>query len=159
MNAVVKWSIVLAGLVTVLSLVIGISGLHKNALVGGVLSIGIAILFNLGTVFMALKETATESSYGKQLLNGVSIGLIAGVLIFLSSWLLLTVIFPEYLDEMRAGYIDWLQAAGLPEEQMQQQIATMEATTPVSQSLAGLMGTFFTSLIAAAIIGIFLRKK
>lgn len=31
--------------------------------------------------------------------------------------------------------------------------------TPTNQALSGLMGTFFTSLIAGAIIGIFLRKK
>jgi hypothetical protein len=35
----------------------------------------------------------------------------------------------------------------------------MENMTPVTLAVNGMMGTFFTSLISAAIIGIFQRKK
>ncbi len=159
MNAVVKWSVVLAVLVFALSIAMALTGLHANPLLGGLLSIVAAILIDIGCVFMALKQTAPASSYVKQLINGLLIGVIGGALVFISSWLLLEAIFPDYLDEMRAGYEEWTKAAGLPEDQVRQQLAAMEAATPASQSLAGLAGTFFTSLVAGAILGIFLRKK
>jgi hypothetical protein len=38
-------------------------------------------------------------------------------------------------------------------------IDALEEMTPVSLARPGLLGTLFTSLIAGAIIGIFLRKK
>jgi len=63
------------------------------------------------------------------------------------------------LEEMRAGYEEWIRAMGLPEEQLQQQLAAMEETTPARQSAAGFVGTFFTSLVAGAIVGIFVRKR
>ena len=37
--------------------------------------------------------------------------------------------------------------------------ASLDAATPVSQSLAGLYGTVITSLLVGAIAAIFLRKK
>jgi len=159
MGVVVKWSVVLALAVFVLGVLIAVTGLHTNPLAGGAASIGVAILINIVVVFLALKQTSGENPYGKQLLNGALIGVIGGILIFLSSWLLLAVVFPDYLDEMRAGYTEWIEASGLPEAQMQKQLEAMENATPVSQSVPGLIGTFFTSLIVGAIVAIFQRKK
>ncbi len=42
---------------------------------------------------------------------------------------------------------------------MDQQIAKIEAVTPMKSSMQGMIGTFFTSLIVGAIIAIFKRKK
>ncbi len=103
MNVVIKWSVVLAGVVAVFSLLIAVSGLHESPMVGGLGFVVVAILINLAAVFMALRETKHENAYGKQLLNGVLIGAIAGGLVFLSSWVMLSVVFPDYLDEMKAG--------------------------------------------------------
>lgn len=158
-GVVVKWSVVLAVLVAVLSVAVAGSGLHKSPLAGGLVSIAVAIVLNLFAIFMALRETAPQNTYGRQLLVGLMIGLVGGVLIYLSSWLMLSTVFPNYLDEMREGYAEFMRASGLPADQVDAQIRQMEGTTPASQSVAGLIGTFFTSLIAAAIIGIVVRKK
>jgi L-cystine uptake protein TcyP (sodium:dicarboxylate symporter family) len=159
MNVAVKWSVILAVLVTALTVVLKLSGLHANPIAGGVAAIGIAIVLNLVVVYMALRQTASESTYGKQVLSGVLIGLIGGALIFLSSWLLLAVVFPDYLEELREGYVAWLESTGMPEGQLQQQIEQMDRATPLRQSVPGFIGTLATSIVAAAIIGIFLRKK
>ena len=159
MNVVIKWSGVLAVVVAVLSLLVAVAGLHESPMVGGLGFVVVAILVNLAAVFLALRETKDQNAYGKQLMNGVLIGVIAGALIFLSSWAMLSVVFPDYLGEMKEGYTAFFEASGVPEDVMQQQIAQLEATTPVSQSMAGFIGTFFTSIIAAAIIGIFVRKR
>jgi hypothetical protein len=55
---------------------------------------------------------------------------------------------------MRAGYVEMLEASGLPEDQIEQQIARMEGSTPASQSFAGT-----TSVVVGAVAGIFLRRK
>ena len=159
MNVVIKWSVILAALVAVLSVVIALTGLHQNPMVGGMVSIVIAIAINVVVVFLALKQTAAENFYGKQLLNGVLIGAVAGVLILLTSWLLLAVVFPDYLAQMAAGYEEWFEAAGMTEDQIDTQMQKLDNATALGQSIAGLIGTFFTSIIAAAIIAIFKRKK
>ncbi len=86
------------------------------------------------------------------------IGLIGGVLVFLGSMVLLTAI-PSYLDDMIEMQISSLEQWNLAEDVMEQQIAKIEAVTPVSSSMQGLIGTFFTSLIVGAIVAIFQRKK
>jgi hypothetical protein len=142
-----------------MSVVLALLGLHERPEVGSVVAIVVAIAINLGVVFGALWVTAAHSSYVDQLRHGVLIGFVGGMLVCVASWLLLSFVFPNYLDEMRAGYAQWLESADLPQEQVEAQIALLEQATPLSQSLPGWIGTFFTSSVAAAILGLFLRKK
>ena len=44
-------------------------------------------------------------------------------------------------------------------EQIDQQMQAIEAATPVSAAMQGAIGTLITSLVVAAIGGIFLRKR
>jgi hypothetical protein len=159
MAAVLKASVALTVLIALLTIVLAVTGLHKNPIVGGLGGIAVAILFNIGCVLWCLKQTASENGYGKQFLNGLFIGVIAGALIFIVSWVMLTVVFPHYLAEVQQANIELLRSAGMPDEQLQARVASIEAATPVSQSLAGLVGTLVTSVIAGAIIAIFRRKK
>jgi hypothetical protein len=159
MSVVIKWSVILTVLVAIVSVIINVAGLHKSPVAGGLGFIVLALLINLGVIALALKETAARNAYGAQLMNGVLIGLVAGVLILLTSWLLTTVIFPDTLEEMKEGYIAFFESAGLPADQVATQIEALEQQTPFRQALNGLIGTFFTSAIGAAIIGIFLRRK
>jgi hypothetical protein len=159
MKAVITASVVLAVLVTLVSIVIAATGLHENPMVVGPGFILVAIVINLGAVFWALKSNAAEAGYGRQLGNGALIGIIAGVVIFLASFVLLTYVFPDYIAEMRAGTLEFMEGAGVPQDKLDQQAAAMEAMTPATQALNGTLGTFFTSLVGAAILAIFLRKK
>ena len=65
----------------------------------------------------------------------------------------------DYLEEMKTMQIASLEQWNLPEDAMDKQIAKIEAVTPVSSSMQGMIGTFFTSLIIGAIVAIFKRKK
>ena len=158
MNAVVKGSVGLAVAVGLVSILYVALGLHTNPMMG-LVSIALFIVFNVGAVYWVLNQSAAENAYGAQLLNGLILGAIAGVLIFVFSWLNLAVIFPDAMEEMRVGYIEWMEAAGLPQDQLDKQIAKLDEATPVSQSLPGLIGTLVTSVIVAAIVAIFKRKK
>ena len=75
------------------------------------------------------------------------------------SRLLLSIVFPSSIEEMRAGQASFIESAPLPEDQKQQQIAALEGVTAVSQAMSGLLGTFFTSAIVAAIVAAFQRRK
>jgi membrane protease subunit (stomatin/prohibitin family) len=87
------------------------------------------------------------------------LGLVAGVLIFATSFLVLSVLFPDSIQEMIDGSVAFLESAPIDEETKQAQIAAAQGNTATAQALSGLMGTFATSLVIAAIVGIFLRKK
>ncbi len=160
MKSIVKAAITLAVLVAVLSVVIALVGLHRtNPMLAQVAFFLPVIILNIGCIVWGLKGTAATSGYVRQVGNGVLIGVIAGVLIFGFSLLMLTVLMPGYLDEMKQTTIEWLQAADIADETREKQIAAVEGTTATSQSRAGLFGTLATSLVAAVIAAIFLRRK
>ena len=158
MKSVVKASVALVVVVMVISVLMYVTGLHENPLIGGLGSLLLVIATNVVVVFWALKQTAAESGYLRQLGNGALIGLIGGVLVFLGSMLLLTAI-PSYLDDVKTMQIVSLEQWNLSEDVMDKQIAKIEAITPVASSMQGMIGTFFTSLIVGAIVAIFKRKK
>ena len=158
MNTVLKWSVILVAVVTLMNLIIIGTGLHTNPLVG-ILFVVLALVFNITALIMLLRETRADCSYGKQLLNSILLGMIAGVLIFATSFLVLSVLFPNSIPEMIDGTIAFLESAPIDDDTRQAQIAAVQGTTAMTQSLSGLMGTFFTSLLVGAILAIFLRKK
>jgi hypothetical protein len=158
MNAVIKASVGLVVVVALVSILMIVTGIHANPL-GGMASVVLFIVFNLGAVFWALKQTAKDNGYGPQLINGVLIGAIAGVLIFLTSWVTLSFIFPDAIQQQIDGTLAFLESAGMSDEQIDTTMQSVEATTPMSSAMQGLIGTFGTSVVGAAIIAIFLRKK
>jgi hypothetical protein len=160
MNAVVKAGVGLFVLVAVLTLILAFVGLHNTSPILAQIAFLIpAIVINGVCIFWGLSQTAADNGYLKQLLNAVLIGVGGGVLIFLFSWVLLTTLMPGYLEEVKTATIEWLESAGLPEQQLESQVQRVEATTPVSQAIGGLVGTLGTSVVLGAIIAIFKRRK
>lgn len=159
MGAVIKASVLLAILVAIVSVIFAAAGLHEAGLLPGIVLLVVFIALTVGCVFWALKKNAAEFGYGKQLAAAVLFGVIAAVLITGASMLNLNVFFPDYLEENTTAMIEALEGMGLPEENLQEQIANLEARTPGRESINGGIGTFFTSLIVGAIIAIFKRKK
>ena len=159
MNSAVKAGVILAVLVTVVSAIIMGTGLHQNFLVAGLLSILVYIVINIVLVYMTLNKSAAENGYGAQLMSSGILGLVGGVLIFVGSWVLLSLVFPDALAEMRDSAIAFMESSNVPEATVELQMAKLDAATPVSQSLPGLIFTFVTSVIVGAIVAIFKRKK
>jgi hypothetical protein len=159
MSAVIKASVALAVLVEIVSVIFSAAGLHEKGILPGIVLLVVFIALNVGCVFWALKQTAEDNGYGKQLLNAAVFGLIAGVLIVGFAMLNLTVFFPDYLEESQTATIEFLEGMEMPAEALQAQVAKQEARTAWGDSMNGGIGTFFTSLIVGAIIAIFKRKK
>ena len=159
MHAVVKAGVGLAVVVTVFSIIFTLAGLHRSPIVGGLLFLAVAVALNVGAVFWGLKQTASVNGYGKQLLNALLVGLVAGVLILTTSWLMLTLVFPNYLEEAKAASIEMLQSSGLPAESLDKQVQRVESMTVSAQAFQAMVGTLVTSVVAGAIIAIFRRRK
>jgi hypothetical protein len=160
MQAVLKAGVGLALLITVLTVGIVLSGLHENHLqVSQLVVLVLAIGLNVLAVFWGLRQTAPSNGYGRQLLNAVLIGLVGGVLIFCISLLLWTVVFPDYLGEVKASALDVIEASGLSGPVRDAQAQAIESIAPLSQAIQGAIGTVFTSLVAGAIVAIFQRRK
>jgi hypothetical protein len=159
MNTVIRASVILAVVVAVIIAAIAGLGLHQIPIFN---TIGVILLFtliNIAIVFWALANTAAESGYGKQLGNAALIGLIGGALIFVLSWLLMSFVFPDYLNEYAAAILEQMEMSGAPAEQIDLYQERLSQMTTLGQAFQGFIGTFFTSLIAGAIIAIFKRKK
>ena len=160
MNAVLKAGIGLAVIVEIIT-VIGIASgmLLANRLVAELVLLVIFFGLTGVAIFWGLGQTAAESGYGKQLLNALLIGLVAGVLIFAFSMLNLAVLFPDYLAESKTASIEVMENMSMPEQRLEAQVAKIEAQTVAGQARSGAIGTIVRSLFLGAIIAIFKRRK
>jgi len=158
MGSAVKWGIILALAVSVINPIWVLAGMHTNmAAQPGYLAL--VILLNIVAVILALRETASSNGYGAQLASGLVLGVVGGIIIFLTSFTMLTFVFPEMVPEQIAAFKASYQALEMDETAKQLMISSLDAVTPTTQAAQGAIGTLFTSLIVGAITGAFLRKK
>jgi len=158
MKGPVRWGVILGGSVAALSLFFGLAGWHRTYKMSFVF-LAIAILINVVTVVLCLRERASSESWLGQVRNGLTVGLVASVIIFVASWLVTTAVFPDYFTEMANGYRETYANMGLSEEEVADLVAATAATSPVRSAFDGVVGTIATSLIVAAIAGVWLRSK
>lgn len=157
MHPPVKYGLALGIVVAVLGFLIPIFGLHTNVL-APTLFVVLAIIVNVVFVYMALRETAATATWVRQATNGLVVGAIGGVILFASSWVMTTVVFPDYYAEYAAAMRSALETAGLPANRIDAQVAAVEASSPASSALSGAIGAVVTGGIAGAVIGLFKRR-
>ena len=160
MNAGLKAGVGLAVIVEIVT-VIGIASgmLLANRLVAELVLMVIFFGLTGVAIFWGLGQSVAESGYGKQLLNALLIGLVAGVLIFAFAMLNLAVLFPDYLAESKTASIEVMENMSIPEQRLEAQVAKIEAQTVAGQARSSAIGTIVTSLFLGAIIAIFKRRK
>jgi len=158
MGSAIKWGITLALAVSVFSAIWVLAGMHTNmpAAMG---YLGVVILLNIVAVILALRESAAQNGYGGQLAAGVVLGVVGGGGIFLTSFIMLTFVFPGAIPDQVAAFKVAYEAMPVTEAQKELLVASLDTVTPVSSAFQGAIGTLFTSLIAGAITGAFLRKR
>jgi hypothetical protein len=116
----------------------------------------LVVLIQVLILIWGLRQTAAQKSYGGQVLIGTGASIIAGILLFLYSLLVTTVLFPNLIGEMKAMATQSLEAAGQTKEQI---TAALTLNTPLNQATQGLLGTVITGFLASLVIAIFVRKK
>lgn len=158
MGTAIKAGIILGILVEIWTAVIIAAGWHKDPAL--MMVFFLVIPMQITVIVMALKRTAAEATYAKQLVNGVVISAIAGGIIFVGSYLLTTLVFPTYFDELRVAGTEILTKAGKTPEEIAVEMKKNESMyNPIQNSLAGLIGTDVTGLFVSMIASLFLRKK
>lgn len=158
MKGPLRWGLILGSAVTVVNLGFVLLGWHRTYEMAFVF-LAIAIPINVVTVVLCLRERASSENWLGQLKNGVSVGLVGSAIIFLGSWLVTAVIFPDYFTEMADGYRSTYIAMGLSEGEVADLVTATAATSPVRSAFSGVVGTMATSLVVAAIGGVWLRRK
>lgn len=158
MGAPVKWGVILAVVVTVFNAIWVLAGMHTSlGAAAGYLAF--VTLADIVAVVMALKAGASVNSYGKQVLGGLVLGVVGGVLIFLTSWIMMTLVFPDMVQEQVAGFTEAYRNLPVDEAAREQMISALDNVTPLSSALQGAIGTLATSVVVGIIAGAFLRRK
>ena len=85
---------------------------------------------------------------------------IAGVIIFVSSFLFTTVAFPSYFEDVNTMARQVLQQQGKSEAEIQSFLdAQAPGQTPFLNALVGFIMTIVTGVIASAVIAAFIRHR
>jgi len=153
--------VVLAVVVALFSIVFAAAGMHKNPALGWVFPV-IATASTIGVVIWTLRKTRDEGKrYGGQLLVGIVLAFVAAVLLFVNSYLLTTMIFPNYLDEVRVVQEEQIATQpNLNQQQIDMQRKALDVVmTPKAQAGLGAIMTVISTGLVTLIAAIFVRKK
>ena len=155
MNIPVKYGLVLGVIVAAMGFALGTLGLHTSEMapMGFVVA---AIIINVVIVVLAVRKLAPSSNWLKQVGNGLTLGVVGAVIVFLGSWLMTAIVFPNYYAEFAEAARVRAEAGGLSHDEIEAAVAAVTGT-PVGSALQGALGTVITSVVVAAIAGIFNR--
>lgn len=120
----------------------------------------LVIPLEIAVLVMALRTEAHTAGYGKQVLNGLLVSLVAAPIVFAGSHLLTGVVFPNYFAELKAAGEAMLARAGRTPAQIAEDMARNAAMyDPMSNAITGAVATVVTGLVGSSIVAAFLRKK
>ena len=155
MEIPVRYGIVLGVIVGAMGFALAILGLHTSEMAPARFVIA-AVIINVVIVVLATHRTAPTSNWGRQVRNGLVLGVVAAAIIFLSSWVMTAVVFPDYYAEFAEAARERAVAAGLSAAAIEEAEA-LASGTPVGSAFSGALGTVITSVVVAAIAGVFKR--
>ena len=157
MEIPVRYGVVLGIIVGAMGFAFAILGLHTSE-AAPMYFVMAAIIINVVVVVLAIRRLAPVSTWPLQVRNGLVLGLVGAVIIFLSSWIMTAMVFPEYYMEFAEAARERAVAAGLSAEEIEAQVA-LNTGTPVGSAFSGALGTVITSTVVAAITGFFSRVR
>jgi hypothetical protein len=151
--------VALAVLVGLLMFVNGATGMYRNPDLGWVFP-SVATLVQLCVLIWGLRITAREGRrYGGQIVAGLMISLVAGLLIVPIS-LMWAAAYPDISEVMAGIQADQLADQGFSGEELEARLDAMAfARTPIFQAVLGFVATMITGLILSLIIAAFVRRK
>lgn len=120
----------------------------------------LVIPLQIGILLWSLRSTAADCGYGRQVWNGVSSSTLASMLIYASSILFTTVVFPHYFQDVEALGRKLMAQQGLSAAQIETAVrlqAPMQ--TPRASAMAGAIGTVATGFLTSLVAAIWLRRK
>ncbi len=120
----------------------------------------LVVPMQIGILLWSLRGTRAEGGYGRQVWNGVSISLLASMIIFGCSILFTTVVFPHYFQELEALGRQMMAQQGFSAEKIEAAVkAQAPMQTPRASAMAGAIGTVVTGFFTSVIAAVWFRKK
>ena len=160
MNVIIRGGVLLGVLVTIFTWIFAFSGMHRN--IGAAMTFPIvATLIEIGVLIWALKKTAAQGRrYMGQVSAGTMLAFVGGCLIFATSIMLVTQLYPSYFAEVNAAGAEYYRAQGMDDAAIQAELAKMAPMqTPLAQGVTGFVATVITGLVVSAIAAIWIRSK
>ncbi len=158
MNPTLLAGLVLGLLVATWTFVMGFTGWYRDPSL--LLLFWLVIPLQIGVLLWGLRKTAPQAGYGRQVINGLSISVIASVIIFGSSLCFTTLVFPHYFQELEVlGRLKMAQA-GLSPDRIDE-LVRLQAPwqKPLPTAFSGVFGTWVTGLVTSLLAAIWLRRK
>lgn len=158
MNPTLVAGIVLGLLVAAWTFVMGFTGWYRDPSL--LRLFWLVIPFQIGVLLWGLRKTAPQAGYGRQVINGLSISVLASVIIFGSSLCFTTLVFPNYFQELEAlGRLKMAQA-GLSPDRIEA-LVRLQAPwqKPLPTAFSGALGTWVTGLVTSLVAAIWLKRK
>lgn len=138
--------------------VMGFTGWYKHPTL--LFLFWLVIPIQIGILLWALRGTALQDGYGRQVWNGVSISLLGSMIIFGASLLFTTKVFPHYFQDLETLGRQVMAKQGLSLEQIEAAIrANAPMQTPRASAMAGAIGTVVTGFLTSVVASIWMRKK
>jgi hypothetical protein len=140
-------------------LIMGLTGWYKDPVMMNVF--WIVILIQIAGLIWGLRRTAMNGKgYWAQVGHGTLMSLIAGVILFLTSYLFTSVLYPDYFAEMKTFQENALRQAGKSPQEIKIAMETVAMTAnSLVQGISALTGTLVTGLICSLVIAAFVRHK
>jgi len=158
MHPTLRAGLILGLSVTAWTFVMGLTGWYKSPSL--LFLFWLVVPLQIGILIWALRGLAPASGYGRQVWNGVSISLLASILIYWGSYLFTTVAFPHYFQDIEALGRQMMAKQGLSAEQIEVAVkAGASMQTPRASAMAGAIGTMATGFLTSVVAAIWLRKK
>ncbi len=140
------------------TLLMGYTGWYKDPAMVPVFFF--VIVFEVVLLYWGLRQTAGVNGYGRQVLAGTGMAVVAAVIIAIGSYVFTTVLFPTYFADLREMQVALLRQQQVPEEDIARQVEqAMAMETPVVNALTGAVGTIVTGVVASALLAISVRRK
>ena len=159
MNTILKWGVILGLLVEVWSYLYVAAGWHRSPATFNLF--WVVVLIQIVVLVMALRETAAQGRrFGGQVLAGTLVSIVGGLIILVASYVLMSMVFPDYASEVVAMQEEALRAAGRGEEEIQQIVEMARRTSsPLRSAITGCVGTVITGFVFSLLIGAVVRAK
>jgi hypothetical protein len=158
MKTIITYGVLIAVLCGIWELVMGVTGWYRDPALMNIFYAVIVIQIVL--MFKGLSITAAERTYGGQVIAGVLMSFVAGLLIILISLLFTSVMYPHYFEEVRSAIAEGMRRRGMGEAEINAEISAMSAVqSPIANAMAGFFGTVATGFAASLVIAVFRRKK
>jgi hypothetical protein len=158
MSLTIRGGVVLGALVFVWTFLMGVTGWYKDPVLSNLF--WIVVLIQIAVLLWALTKTAAVNGFARQVFLGTLISMIASIPIFLGSLLFTTVAYPHYFEEVAAVQEEALRKSGRTAEEIRTTLELAEeGATPMTQAIAGVVGTVLTGILASAMIAVFHRRR